>query len=133
MHAEKQRTTAETQLGHVRMQMGQALQPMSAYLGTALVHKQNCDYELGLSFGTLYSQANGGPVRPLVLSPEAEMHSGNMSPKAMGCGQSSSLVVDSTTYDANVTVTHVAGLCCKPRLLSTALPTSKCCRRMIRS
>ena len=123
MHAEKQRTTAETQLGHVRMQMGQALQPMSAYLGTALEHKQTCDYELGLSFGALYSQANGGPVRPLVLSPEAEMHCGAFSPKAMGCGQSSSLVVDNTTYDANVTVTHDTGLCSKPRLLSTALPT----------
>jgi hypothetical protein len=89
--AEKQRTNAETQLGHVRMQMGQALPPMSAQLAASNALKHGCDCELGLSLGTLFSQAGGGPVCPLVLSPEAEIHSGDLSPKSMGCDQFSML------------------------------------------
>ena len=66
---DKDRNYAETQLAHVREQMGTIIAPMPSLLGVSNFHKFNLDIELGLPSGQHASKAAGGPIRPLVLSP----------------------------------------------------------------
>jgi hypothetical protein len=72
--ADKERIYAETQLAHVREQMGSVLTPMPTLLHVSIGHKMCLDIELGLPCGRQLSEAAGGPARPLVLSPEADMY-----------------------------------------------------------
>ena len=64
---DKDRNYAETQLAHVREQMGTIIAPMPSLLGVSNIHKVNLDIELGLPSGQHASKAAGGPIRPLVL------------------------------------------------------------------
>ena len=82
--AEKEGKHAETQLEYVRAQMAQAIQPMNASISAARSLKVNLDLELQIPLGQMLSKSRGGPIFPLVLSPEAEMHSEKITPAMIG-------------------------------------------------
>ena len=64
--------------------MSQAIQPIQASLSVAWELKLNLELELQTSLGQRLSQDLGGPIFPLVRSPEAEMYSQSFTPALMG-------------------------------------------------
>ena len=60
--------------------MANCFQPMIGAMMAANQLKMSLDIELGLSYGLGLVTASGGVIRPLVLSPDAEMIGNAMTP-----------------------------------------------------